>query len=343
LSGGGRYSRPVRLSVVIPVYNEPAGAVLAATSAAAAIGESPELRDAELVIADDGSSDGSADAARAAVDGLPVRIARLETNSGRFEARRRGLQAAEGDYVLFLDAGVTVEPGGLRFVGERLEHGEEVWNAHTVLNAAGNPYGLFWGALSALAFADYVRNPRTTSFDSSDFDRFPKGTTCFFGPRELLLEAFESFRSGYADTRHANDDGPVLRFVAQRRRIHISPQFACVYTPRRTLASFMRHAVHRGVVFVDGHGRRESRFFPIVVSFYPLSVAALLLVLRRPLAAPALAAAGAATAVAVTAGRGRPRREVAAFAALAPLYAVAHGLGMWRGLAMLVASRLRPT
>ena len=50
---------------------------------------------------------------------------------------------------------------------------------------------------------------------------------------------------------------------------------------------------------------------------------------------PALAAAGAATAGVVAAASGRSVFETASFAALAPLYAVAHGAGMWRGLGML--------
>jgi hypothetical protein len=228
-------------------------------------------------------------------------------------------------------------------VRERVEAGEEVWNAHTIMVTEGNPYGRFWSVVSALAFADYVRAPRTTSFGLSDFDRFPKGTTCFFAPRELLLEGFAGFRSKYADTRSANDDTPIIRTIAARRPINISPSFACVYVPRSSLGSFLRHATHRGIVFLDGHGRRESRFFPVVLAFYPVSLAAAALAVRRPLSVLALAGSTAAVAAVAATRARRPAGEVAVFAALAPVYLAAHGVGMWKGLGLALASRLGRT
>lgn len=328
----------VDISVVVPVYDE-AAAVRTTVRALTAELESSGFAAAEIVVADDGSTDGSGDAAAGAAGSVPVRVVTLAENSGRYAARSAGLEAARGRYVLFVDAGVTVASGGLRFVRERVEAGEEVWNAHTVMDTAGNPYGLFWSVVSALAFRDYVRAPRTTSFGLSDFDRFPKGTTCFFAPRELLAEGFASFRSKYADTRLANDDTPIIRTIAARRPINISPSFACVYVPRSSLRSFVRHATHRGAVFLDGHGRRESRFFPVVVAFYPASLAAAVVTVRRPLAAVALAAASAAVAGVAAARAERPPAEVRAFAALTPVYLAAHGAGMWKGLALALSNR----
>lgn len=329
----------VDLSVVIPVYNE-AAAVRRTVEALSTELQASGFANAEIVVADDGSADESAATAAAAAAAVPVRVVRLAENSGRYAARSAGLDAATGRHVLFVDAGVTVAAGGLRFVRERIEAGDEVWNAHTIMLTAGNPYGLFWSAVSALAFRDYVRAPRTTSFGVADFDRFPKGTTCFLAPREVLLESFAGFRSRYADTRLANDDGPIIRAIAARCPINISPSFACVYEPRSTLASFVRHATHRGVVFLDGHGRRESRFFPVVLAFYPLSLAAVAVVMRRPSALAPLAALSAAAAAAAAMRAERPPAEIAALAALTPVYLAAHGVGMWKGLALDVSKRL---
>jgi glycosyltransferase involved in cell wall biosynthesis len=331
----------MRLSVIIPVFNEVDQCVATVRSMTATIGESDAFGESEIVVVDDGSAEDIATPVLAAATTVPVRVERLPQNSGRFAARQVGLAAAEGEYVLFVDAGVTVEPGGLAFIGERLDEGRDVWNAHTILNTGGNPFALFWGVVSLLAFGDYVDNPRETSFGVENFDRFPKGTGCFFAPRELLVLAFASFRSQYSNVRNANDDAPIIRTIAEHRPINIAPGFACVYTPRRTLRSFVRHALHRGVVFVDGHGRRESRFFPIVVAFFPISVGIAAVAVRRPIVLP-IVAAGIAGAAGIAAGRRRrPAAEVASFAALAPVYAVAHGLGMWRGAALLIAERLR--
>ena len=329
------------MSVVIPVFNEPTEAAATVGSLIVALAAAPAFTDAEIVIADDGSGVDVFGPAKAAAGAVSIRHERLRQNAGRFEARRSGLLSARGDYVLFVDAGVAISPGSLAFIAERLETGRVVWNAHTEFETGENLYGLFWAVVSSVAFGDYVDTPRETSFGVDDFDRFPKGTTCFFAPRELLLTAFASFHSHYADTRNSNDDGPIIRWIAARQRINIAPGFACTYTPRRDLRAFVRHAVHRGTVFVDGHSTTESRFFPIVTAFFPLSALLAGASLRQPKLLPAAAIGVSAAAGAVAARRGRTGREVAAFTLLAPVYATAHGIGMWRGLLLALAARRR--
>jgi hypothetical protein len=269
---------------------------------------------------------------------LALRVV-AQPNCGRFEARRVGLAAATADYVLFLDARVQLLPNALRFVRDRLSV-EPVWNGHVYVET-DSILGDFWRLLAELAWRDYFDNPRTTSFGLAEFDRFPKGTTCFLAPRALLEPAFASFRPGYADVRLANDDTPILRSLAARERIHISPEFACVYAPRTTVAGFLRHSVHRGVVFVDGHGTPASRFFPHVVAFFPVSALLAVAALRRPLVAPAAVAATGIAAAAYGAQAGRSRRELATLALATPLYALAHVVGMWRGLAELIRNRVK--
>ncbi len=330
----------MRLSVVIPVYNEAEQVVETIRSVNAAVADEPAFAAAEIVVADDGSTVDVESRVLAAPSAVPVRVERLALNSGRFEARRAGLAAAEGEYVLFIDAGVTLVPGSLAFVASRLEEGDEVWNAHTELRTDGNPFAMFWSVVSSLAFAMYLDEPRETSFGVDDFDYFPKGTTCFLAPRDVLRDAFAAFRSRYTDTRHANDDGPIIRSIAEHKRVHIAPRFACVYTPRRTLRSFLKHAFHRGVVFVDGHGRAESRFFPAVVAFYPVSAGLAITAVRRPVALPLVALGIGGVAALAAARKRQPAAEIASFSALAPVYAVAHGLGMWKGAALGVRARL---
>jgi glycosyltransferase involved in cell wall biosynthesis len=328
----------LKISVVIPLYNERENISRTIGALDTALREAQ--LDAEIVVVDDGSTDGSGDAARGADRELPLRVLE-QPNSGRYAARKTGLEAAEGDYVLFLDSRVQLQPGALAFLAERLGEGEDIWNAHVVIEADGNPYGRFWNVLTELAFADYFANPRTTSFDAENFERFPKGTTCFLAPREALLDAFGAFSTRYSDLRNANDDTPIIRRLAEQQPINISPRFSCLYRPRDSLRGFLRHAYHRGIVFLDGHGRRESGFFPLVVAFYPLSLGAAVLAVRRPVAVPILAGASVLAAGAVASVKGRGRDETIAFAGLAPVYALAHGAGMWKGLALMVGNRLR--
>ncbi len=320
------------LSVVMPVFNEASHLPGTVEALVAALDTSGF--DAELVLVDDGSSDGSADAALACTDGRIALRVLAQPNRGRFEARRAGLSAAQGEYVLFLDARVRLRSGALRFVQPRLAT-EPVWNGHVDIEAE-NAFADFWRLLAELAWRDYFDNPRTTSFGLAEFDRFPKGTTCFLGPRTLLESAFARFTSHYDDVRLANDDTPILRAVAAQERIHISPEFSCVYSPRTTLGKFLRHAVHRGTVFLDGHGTPNSRFFPAVVAFFPVSAALAIAALRRPVLAPAGLAASGLAAAAYGVHARRSRRELVVLATVTPLYALGHGLGMWRGVVELL-------
>jgi glycosyltransferase involved in cell wall biosynthesis len=323
----------------MPVYNEAAHLPETIEALVAAVEASPFA--AELVLVDDGSTDGSAGVAVTSVAGrVPLRVL-SQPNRGRFDARRSGVSAAEGEWTLLLDGRVRIRPGALAYAAAQVGDGRRVWTGHVEVDTDGNPYGEFWKLLAELAWDEYFVNPRDTSFGVDDFDRFPKGTTCFLAPRTLLVEAIDAFRSAYTDSRHANDDTPLIRWVAERERINVSPDFACDYRPRGTLASFVRHSFHRGVVFLDGHGRPESRFFPVVAVFYPMSALLAVAAARRPSIAATAAAATGAGAAAYGVTRGRSASEVATLGLLAPVYAVAHGAGMWRGLALLSRSRRR--
>jgi glycosyltransferase involved in cell wall biosynthesis len=326
------------LSVVIPVFNEAEHLTETIDALLAALDKSDF--EAEIIVVDDGSTDGSAEVALAAArDLVPARVL-TQANSGRFEARRAGLEAAGGEWALLLDGRVQIDPNALAYVRDRIEHAR-LWTAHVDVGANGDLFAAFWKLIAELAWSDYFDDPRETSFGAKDFDRFPKGTTCLFAPRQLLLDAIGSFHSRYADLRNANDDTPVLRWIAEREPIHVSPGFRCLYRPRTTLRSFLRHSVHRGMVFVDGHGRRESRYFPAVVGFYPATAALAFATLRRPVFAPAALLAASAAATAYGLLRRRSAEDVASLAVLTPVYGLAHGFGMWRGLLTILREQTR--
>ena len=337
-----RYAKPARhrrsLSIVIPVFNESShiARTIQEAAAAAAAGDF----ETEFVVVDDGSTDGSGDVAESLRLQAPIRVIR-QLNLGRIAARRAGLAAATGEYTMFLDGRVRLEPDGLAFISRRLSSGERVWNSHVTIDTAGNPYGKFWKVLVNLVWPDYLARPRTMSFGADEFDRYPKGTAGFIAPTDLMKQGFAKFASYYEDERFGNDDTSIIRWIATQERINISPEYACTYAPRTTMEAFTRHAFHRGIVFLDGHGRPESRFFPAVIAFYPISIAMVPFVLRRPKLAVGTLIAGMATLAGVLRLRGFPPDEAASFAALAPLYAVFHGAGMWKGLAMMLGRRAR--
>jgi glycosyltransferase involved in cell wall biosynthesis len=327
------------LSVVMPTYNEAPHLPATIDSLVEAIDRSGF--DAELVLVDDGSTDGSAQAATIALkERLPLAVVE-QPNRGRFHAVREGLRRASGRHVLVLGSRVRLRPDALAFVRERLHAGELVWTGHVHIHTDGNPFGTFLNVITEIAWRDYFERPRTLGFGLRDFDRYPKGSGCFIAPREILLDAFDELPTRFADVRYANDDAPMLRRIAASAGIRVSPSFASDYAPRSTLRTFVKHSFHRGHVFLDGHGRRESRFFPLILAFYPISAALVLAALFRPRVAPLAAVATSVGAGMMAASARRSRSEVVTVAALAPVWAASLGAGLWRGLGMLAAARLR--
>jgi glycosyltransferase involved in cell wall biosynthesis len=327
------------LSVVMPAYNEAANLRETLDALVAAAGRS--AFDIEVVLVDDGSTDGSAGVA-AEVLGGRLRLNVLSSRRrGRFRARHAGVEAAVSDWVLLLDARVRLESGALEFLSAHLNAEACVWNGHVTADTRDNPFGAFGEVLVRVAWRAYFDDPRLTSFGVDEFDYFPKGTGCFVAPRAVLLAAMAEFTPTISDWRFVSDDTQLIRWIAARHRIHLSPGFACVYQPRTTLRAFVANSVYRGSTFLDGHGRRDSRLFPLTVAFFPVSAALALAVARRPLLLPALVAASATGAALLAARARRPRFELLSFAALTPVYAAGHAAGMWRGLVALGRARLR--
>jgi dolichol-phosphate mannosyltransferase len=92
-----------RLSLVIPAYNEEAGIRQAIAEADAALSEL--AADHEILVVDDGSTDGTARAVLAAAPAHPrVRLLRHAANRGYGAALRTGFEAARFDRVAFTDA-----------------------------------------------------------------------------------------------------------------------------------------------------------------------------------------------------------------------------------------------
>lgn len=94
----------MRFSIVIPTYGR-RETVLRTVAALAR----QEHEDFELVVVDDGSADGSAEALRALEVSFPLLVV-AQGNRGAAEARNAGAAAAGGDILLFLDDDMEADP-----------------------------------------------------------------------------------------------------------------------------------------------------------------------------------------------------------------------------------------
>jgi dolichyl-phosphate beta-glucosyltransferase len=112
------------ISVVIPAVNE-ALKISRDLHAAAEFFLVAGL-EGEVIVVDDGSSDGTSQTARSTEipEGVEVRVLRLEQNRGKGFAVRTGVLASRGDIVLFADSGTCVPFGNALPMIEKIRRDE---------------------------------------------------------------------------------------------------------------------------------------------------------------------------------------------------------------------------
>jgi glycosyltransferase involved in cell wall biosynthesis len=96
-----------KLSVIVPIYNERTSVVEVLRRMRAV--ELPDGIDREIIMVDDGSTDGTRDVLRQLEDST-VRVILHDGNRGKGAAVRTGLAVASGDYVLIQDADLEYDP-----------------------------------------------------------------------------------------------------------------------------------------------------------------------------------------------------------------------------------------
>jgi glycosyltransferase involved in cell wall biosynthesis len=143
----------VKLSVVIPCYNEKATIVSLVRAVRAS--SVPEI---EVIVVDDGSTDGTREVLESEVRSLADKVLLHDRNRGKGAALRTGLEAATGECVVVQDADLEYDPGdyakllepitnrgadvvyGSRFVGSQAHRVVYFWHmiGNRVLTLASN-------------------------------------------------------------------------------------------------------------------------------------------------------------------------------------------------------------
>lgn len=100
--------RSTDLSIVVPAFNE-AHKIARDVAAASQFLLDHQLT-GEIIISDDGSTDGTADTARAAAvpSHVKLKVVTQSTNHGKGHAVRAGVAASVGKFVMFADSGVCI-------------------------------------------------------------------------------------------------------------------------------------------------------------------------------------------------------------------------------------------
>ena len=232
------------------------------------------------------------------------------------------------------------QPGAARggrapFVEERIEQGERVWNGHVDIDCRRRIRMPVLERDRRARFARLLLRPTDDELRRSTTSTASRRERPASSPRRSYSgEAFAPFTArllratcGTRTTTRPSSAGSPSASGSTFR-----PAFALrLHATLAPCARSCATAFHRGVVFLDGHGRRESALLPGRRRVLPGQRRAHVVVLAgRALGRPAAVVVAAALAAAVAVARRRSGQRPW-HSALAPVYAVAHGAGMWRG------------
>lgn len=326
------------ISVVIPSFNSAPWLPATLRALDAAIQAADDVA-VQVLVVDDGSTDNTAEVIAAVTPSLshPVEVVRTE-NQGRFLARWTGVQASQHPEILLLDSRVLLAEGSLRHLLEVRDRGEGAgpWNAHADTSPNSRLLGLFWEVPTFLFWGDYRSNPRPMQITPDNFDRLPKGTTCFLVSRTLYEEACRACWPS-ANAHLISDDTMVLRHIADQAPIRIDPAFRVDYVPRQSLRGFLSHSFVRGTLFVSsyaGTSRLRDLVLLTLALCVPLTIAVLVAAAALHVLLPAVLAIALLFALALTVPTlVALRRHCSRRAALAFVcYIVPFGAVFWAGL-----------
>lgn len=333
LGTGSRES--VGLSVVIPSYNSAEWLPSTLESLVTSLKRVPSLT-AEVIVVDDGSTDDTRAVLAKIGETFPFDLRVVtQPNEGRFLARWAGANAARSATMMLLDSRVLLHEDALAYWNVS-DHRDAAWNANIVVDTSAPLVGLFWEAPTYVFWGAYLADRKPTVIGMDNFDRVPKGTTCFLLPTATFISACRSVWPE-GDPRLTSDDTRLLRHLAAEHTILLDPGFSATYRPRTSLGKFLQHSFVRGTLFVDSYAGTSALRNAILIGLLlaPALAVVALIALAVANAWPAFAAivllALASLAIpALTAlARHCPPRAVLAYLCLI----VPFGFVFWAGLA----------
>ena len=240
------------VSVIVPVYN-----VRTFLPACVASVRGQTMKDLELILVDDGSTDGSGELCDAlAKEDARIRVLHTE-NGGQGRARNLGLDVARGEYISFVDADDAATP---EMLAAALPQARQE-NADMVVFGIKERYVDSQGQV--VQERGELLPKLSGSVDRAEFwQRFPDTLVSTFCVTRLYRRAFlQEHGICFSPTRMGEDayflnsfyDAPFTRIAYLQRALYLYG-----LRPNSTMTSFNR------VYFDAAHEATRSRFYEIV-------------------------------------------------------------------------------
>jgi glycosyltransferase involved in cell wall biosynthesis len=198
------------MTVVMPVYNEKATLRHALERLLAV---TMPLH-TEVLVVDDGSTDGCLETIADFVEDGRLRLVRQPVNQGKGAALRRGIQEAEGDLLTVLDADLEYDPSDFPALlepilveGARVVYGKRSYGGHAAYSfwyVIGNKALAFWASFLYDAWLSDIETClkvaptalwRTVQLTSSGFGIEAEVTGKFLRSGERIFEVPISYRA----------------------------------------------------------------------------------------------------------------------------------------------------
>jgi len=217
------------LSIIIPAYNEESRlprALATIRDYLASQGMTGER--AEVIVVDDGSTDGTARVVKECIRELPaLRLVSNDQNRGKGYSVRHGMLEARGRIALFTDADLSAPIEEAGKILAALEQGNEVAIGSRALDrsfisvhqsvlreTAGKIFNGFVRLITGLQFHDtqcgfkaFVREPARIVFEQQRIERFG------FDPEILFLAHHHGLRAVEVSVRWAHDPATKVHLV----------------------------------------------------------------------------------------------------------------------------------
>lgn len=238
----------MKISILIPVYNE-AKAIDDLLDSIDQIDYPRE--DFEVVVVNDGSTDSSGEVVKRHKN---VRLINHDKNLGRFDARKRAMNEAKYDNLLYIDSRCLAPKEILNNLRGKKDN---VIIGHSRGLKNETIFEIFYSAIRRQFFRRYYKESKNRIIlTKENFDVYPKGTTVFFIKKNILKEIID--KHGHTFNRESSEDTRLFSYILDKENIIIDPDLWIINYGRDDTLKSLHHVIERGLHYTDYYLKRKS-------------------------------------------------------------------------------------